>query len=69
MSQAMKGWKMLLLRTRARRSMVRGEEGVDMIRGGGGGGGDGGDWEGKFFGESGGWTGLYEGRVRGVVKR
>lgn len=42
MSQAMKGWKMLLLRTRARRSMVRGEEGVDMI---GVGGGDGGDWE------------------------
>lgn len=44
MSQAMKGWKMLLLRTRARRSMVRGEEGVDMIGGGGGCGGDGGDW-------------------------
>lgn len=44
MSQAMKGWKMLLLRTRARRSMVREEEGVDMI-GGGCGGGDGGDWE------------------------
>lgn len=44
MSQAMKGWKMLLLRTRARRSMVRGKEGVDMI-GGCGGGGDGGDWE------------------------
>lgn len=43
MSQAMKGWKMLLLRTRARRSIVRGEEGVDMI--GGCGGGDGGDWE------------------------
>lgn len=42
MSQAMKGWKMLLLRTRARRSMVREEEGVDMI--GGGGGCDGGDW-------------------------
>lgn len=44
MSQTMKGWKMLLLRTRARRSMVRGEEGLDMI-GGGGGGCDGGDWE------------------------
>lgn len=44
MSQAMNGWKMLLLRTRARRSMVRGEEGVDMI-GDGGAGGDGGDWE------------------------
>lgn len=44
MSQAMKGWKMLLLRTRARRSMVREEEGVDMIDGGGG-GCDGGDWE------------------------
>lgn len=43
MSQAMKGWKMLLLRTRARRSMVREEEGVDMIDGGGG--CDGGDWE------------------------
>lgn len=42
MSQAMKGWKMLLLRTRASRSMVREEEGVDMI--GGCGGCDGGDW-------------------------
>lgn len=47
--------------------MVRGEEGVDMI--GGCGGCDGGDWEGKCLGESGGWTGLYERCVRGVVKR
>lgn len=45
--------------------MVRGEEGVDMI--GGCGGGDGGDWEKGSVLERGGWMGLYERCVRGVV--